>query len=240
VKERNMQFRLINRTARNQADLKADSGTVRYDVDMLIEAAGRCVEAERRKDVVGMNMAVESFAIHCRAVIQFLFGHLEWIERPGPVQERFPPPRPTDVFAHDYYADWRHDCPAPSQMLGDSKWRADKHVAHLTTDRRGINQEGTGIESVWDIRACVNELGTVMALFLARAPAANFDTEELRKMRARLAPWIAPPTKLGPASPFVARSSSLDGALAAVKLTAKTDARTTAVPPAFYPHGMTE
>jgi hypothetical protein len=125
--------RLTNRTVRNQAHLQADSGTVRYDLDMLVETAGRFVEAERRKDVVGVNMAVESFAIHCRAMIQFLFGHLEWIERPGTVQERFPPSRPTDVFARDYHAGWRHDCPAPSQKLGDSKWRADKHVS-----RRGL------------------------------------------------------------------------------------------------------
>jgi hypothetical protein len=233
-------FRLINRTARNQADLKADSGTVRYDLDMLVETAGRYVEAERRKDVVGMNMSVESFAIHCRAMIQFLFGHLEWIERLGAVQERFPPPRPTDVFAHDYHAGWRHDCPAPTQTLGNSKWRADKHVAHVTTDRRGVNQAGTGIESVWDMHAAVNELGSVMALFVARAPAANFDAEELRKMKARLAPWIGPPTEPRPASPFIAKSGPLDDPLAAMKMTAKTDARTTAPLPAFYPYGTTE
>lgn len=56
-----MNFRLTNRPARNPADLQADSGTVRYDLDMLVETAGRYVEAEQRKDVVGMNMAVESF-----------------------------------------------------------------------------------------------------------------------------------------------------------------------------------
>jgi hypothetical protein len=230
-----MIFRLNSRPVRIPAELQADSGTVRYDLDMLVETARRYVEAEV-KDVVGRNMAVESFAIHCRAMIQFLFGHLEWIERPGKVQERFPPPRPTDVFAHDYHPGWRHDCPTPTEMLGDSKWRADKHVAHVTTDRRGVNQEGTGIESVWDIHAAVNELGAAMALFMAKAPLANFDAEELRKMKARLAPVVA--TK--PAAPFIAKSGPLDDPLAAVNLCAKTDARTTAPPPAFYPYGTTE
>lgn len=156
------------------------------------------------------------------------------------MQERFPPPRPTDVFAHDYHAGWWHDCPAPSQKLGESKWRADKHVAHVTTDRRGVNQAGTGIESVWDMQAAVNELGAVMALFLARAPATNLDAEELGRMKARLAPWIGPPTQPRPAVPFIAKSGHREDPLAAVKMTAKTDARTTAPPPSFYPHGTTE
>jgi hypothetical protein len=236
----NVNFRLNSRPARDPAELRADSGTVRYDLDMLVVTALRYVEAELRKDVVGKNMAVESFAIHCRAMIQFLFGHLEWIERPGKVQERFPPPRPSDVFAHDYAPDWRHDCPAPSETLGDSKWRADKHVAHVTTDRRGVNQAGTGVESVWDMHAAVNELGTVMALFVAKAPSASFDAEELRKMKARLAPWMSSITGPVPPVPFIAKSGPLDDPLAAVRLTAKTDARTTAPPPAFSPHGTTE
>jgi hypothetical protein len=233
-------FRLINRTTPNQADLQADSGTVRYDLDMLVATARRYVEAEQCKDVVGMNMAVESFAIHCRALIQFLFGHLEWIERPGAMQERFPPPRPTDVFAQDYHPGWRDHCPAPTQKLGDSKWRADKHVAHITTDRRGVNQVGTGIESVWNMHAAVNELCAVMALLVARAPSANFDPQELRKMKEQLAPWIGPPTAPRPAAPSIAKSGPLDDPSAAVKMTAKTNASTTAPPPAFYLYGTTE
>jgi hypothetical protein len=235
-----MIFRLNGRVPRNSADLQADSGTLRYDLDMVVETARRYVEADVRKDSVGKNMAVESFAIHCRAMIQVLFGHLEWIERPGKLQERFPPPRPTDVFAHDYYPGWRYDCPTPTETLGESKWRADKHVAHVTTDRRGVNQEGTGIESVWDMRAAVNELAAAMALFVANAPAANFDANELRRMKARLAPWMMPAVSPRPVAPFIAKSGPLDDPLAAVNMHAKTNARTTAPPPAFYPYGTTE
>jgi hypothetical protein len=143
---------------------------------MLFATAGRYVEAEQRTDIVGMNMAVESFAIHCRTMIQFLFGHMEWIERPGATKERFSP-RPTDLLAHDYYPGWQLDCPPPSQTMGEAKWRADKHVAHLTTDRRGVNQAATGIASEWEMQTAVNELGEVMAQFVAKAPAANFDAE---------------------------------------------------------------
>jgi hypothetical protein len=207
---------------------------------MLLEAAGRYVQAERRKDVIGMNLAVEAFTIHCRAMIQFLFAHLEWIERPGPVQERFPPPRPTDIFAYDYHAGWRHECPAPTQTLGESKWRADKHVAHLTTERRGVNQAGTGIESVWDMFAVVNELGAVLALFVAKAPAANFNADELCSMKVRLARWIGPPTAQRPAAAFIPMSDRLDDPLATVRITAKTDARTSAAPPACHPYGTTD
>jgi hypothetical protein len=111
-------FRLTTRPARMPADLQADSATVRYDLDMLFEAAERYVRAEQHRDVVGKNVAVESFAIHCRAIIYFLFGHLDCIERPGGIKDNFSPPRPTDVLAHDYHPGWWRDCPAPTQKRG--------------------------------------------------------------------------------------------------------------------------
>jgi hypothetical protein len=231
-------FRLTKRPARTSADLQADSATVRYDLDMLFETAERYVRAEQHTDITGKNMAVESFAIHCRAIIHFLFGHLDYIERPGGTKENFSPPRPTDVFAYDYHPGWRYDCPAPTQKLGDSKWRADKHVAHVTTERRGVNQVGTGIESVWDMHAAVLELRAAMARFVDMAPAANFDPEQLRMMRARLAPWLAPPPRSQPTAPFIAKSGPLDN-IVGLNMTAKTDARTTTPPPPNYPYGTT-
>jgi hypothetical protein len=205
-----MNFRLNNRPARNPVDLQADSATVRYDLDMLVEAAHRYADAEVRKDFVGMNLAVESFAIHCRAMIQFLFGHLERIEGAGNLVVGFSAPRLTDVFAHDYYLGWRNDCPAPTAILADAKWRADKHVAHITSERRGVNQPGTGIESVWPLAAVVHEIARAMSLFLSKAPEANFDAEDLRKMKARLAQLFAHTAPTAPAVPFIGKSGPLD------------------------------
>jgi hypothetical protein len=109
----------------------------------------------------------------------------------------------------------------------------------VTTERRGVNQVGTGIESVWDMHAAVLELGAAMARFVDKAPAANFDPEQLRLMRARLAPWLAPAPSPRPTAPFIAKSGPLDS-VAGLNMTAKTDARTTTPPPTYYPYGTNE
>jgi hypothetical protein len=88
--------------------------------------------------------------------------------------------------------------------------------------------------------AAVNELGAAMALFVAKAPAANFDAEELRKMKARLAPWMMPVVARGPAAPSIAISGPLDDPAAIVNVHAKTDTRTTTLAPSFSPYGRTE
>lgn len=232
--------RLLSRVTRNQADLRADSATVRYDLDMLFATVLRYVEFNENEDIIGMNMAIESFAIHCRAMIHFLFGHMDWIGRQSAVQERLPIPRPTDLLAHDYHAGWQHVCPPPTPVIGDAKWRADKHVAHLTTDRRGVNQARDGSESVWDMRAVVTELGSAMARFLGSAPPGNFDAEQLRAMESLLAAWIRVPIEPRPAVVPTPDAGHLNDQMPAMNITAKTDARTTTPAPAFYFRGTTE
>jgi hypothetical protein len=232
-----MNFRLSERkTGRSIPRLRADSSTVRYELDMLLSTAQRYGEACAQGDSVGMNMAVESFAVHCRGLILFLFGHVEGLAAQGQKPERFSGERDTDVFAWDYHPGWRHSCPEPSEELYHAKRRADKHVAHITTDRRGVNQPGTGVESVWQLQATADELARTFARFLGGAPEVNFDPEEWRKMKAKLAPWTeATP----PALPATAKSGQLDDP-SVIKLQAKTDARTVAPPPGSYPHGRTE
>jgi hypothetical protein len=233
-----MKFRLWKRTAgRGTAHLQADSATVRYELDMLLDAAQRYQEADAQRDAVGKNMAVESFAVHCRGLILFLFGHVEGLEAAGQNPERFSGDRDTDIFAWDYHLGWRYDCPEPSEVLYHAKKRADKHVAHLTTDRRGVNQVGTGVESVWQLQATLEELATAFARFLHSAPAGNFDPAELRKMKTRLAPWIAGLPR--PAAPIIAKSGSLDCS-SVVKLEGKTDARTGSPAPSYRPYAKME
>ncbi len=218
-----MKFRLMKRTAiRSIAELHAHSGTVRYELDMLFDTAQRYGEADAKSDTVGKNMAVESFAVHCRALILFLFGHVEGLEAAGYKPEKFGGERDTDVYAWDYFAGWQHDCPEPSAELYHAKKRADKHVAHITADRRGVNQPGTGIESVWQLRATMNELAGVFAQFLSRAPGTHFDPQELGKMKARVSPWAAG-APMPPVS-TIARSGPLGNPM--VNLQATTDGRT--------------
>jgi hypothetical protein len=63
---------------------------------------------------------------------------------------------------------------------------------------------------------------------------------QLRKLKARLAPWIDVPTEPRPNATFIDKLGPPDDGLAAVKAPARTDASMTAAPPAAYPHGTTE
>jgi hypothetical protein len=232
-----MKFRFGKRmVGRSISELRADSGTVRYELDMLLETAERYGQPDAKGDTVGKNMAVESFAVHCRALILFLFGHVEGLEAAGYKPEKFGGERGSDVYAWDYFPAWERDCPEPSAELYHAKMRADKHVAHITTDRRGVNQPDTGVESVWQLQATTNELARAFALFLSKAPVANFDPEEWRKMKARVAPWT-PATPLPPMH-VIAKSGPLDNPM--VNLQARTDARTSTVPSRPGLYGKTE
>lgn len=233
-----MNFRLASRTRRSQPELQADSGTVRYELSMLLALPQRYAEAEMLKDAEGMNMAVESFALHCRALILFLYGHWEWIEGPGGQQHHFAKAKPNDIFAWDYCPGWEHSCPVPPQALAEDKWRADKHVAHIVTERRGVNQPGTGIESRWPLGMAVQHIAGAMAHFLSIAPAGNFYSVELLRMQAMLSPWTGSSSSVRGA-PVIAKSGPLDDPLAP-KLQARTDARTVSPHSGIWPHGKTE
>jgi hypothetical protein len=89
---------------------------------------------------------------------------------------------------------------------------------------------------VWQLQATTRELVQAFGLFLRKAPQANFDDEELRKMQTRLAP--ATVRSPAPSEPFIAKS--LDDPLAVAKMSSKTDARTIALPPGINPYGKTE
>jgi hypothetical protein len=96
-----MEFRLADRAARDPADLRADSGTVRYELETLLAATERYSKAEVQNDRAGMNVAVGSFAIHCRVLIVFLYGHLDEITAAGKTQGFGKKARENDVFAYD-------------------------------------------------------------------------------------------------------------------------------------------
>jgi hypothetical protein len=65
-----------------------------------------------------MNFAIEVFALHIRNLLDF-----------------FAPrnPRKTDACAADFYKEWK--APELNIYLQEARRMADKHVAHLTTDR---------------------------------------------------------------------------------------------------------
>jgi hypothetical protein len=66
------------------------------------------------------NFAVEVFALHVRTLLDFF----------GPRK-----PRPTDACAHHFFKGWQPLDVEGNLYLREARRMADKHVAHLTTDR---------------------------------------------------------------------------------------------------------
>ena len=89
---------------------------VLYEITHFIRAA-QAIEAACA-GLFPMNFAIEVFALHLRNLLDF-----------------FAPrnPRKTDACAKHFHTGWEQ--PELNVYLEEARWMADKHVAHLTTDR---------------------------------------------------------------------------------------------------------
>ncbi len=173
----------------SRADLHADSATVRYELEMLV-GVERVLASGPLGDKLVRNALTESFAIHCRSLILFLFGHLNKIVVGGAfgISSRWS----NDVVAWDFYPEWQVECPGATDTIVDAKQQADKHVAHIVTERRGVNQPGMQPTSVWEVGAITSEVCRVFAKFLDSAPRDNFRPEEFVRMKEVLRCRIQP------------------------------------------------
>jgi hypothetical protein len=97
------------------------------------------------------NVLIESFVIHLRNLIDFLY--LE--------------PKGTDIVACDYFdsGGWEKIRPPLSDALKMARHRANKELAHLTTDRK----TGTPPEKSWDFSGLAEEVRAILKTFVANA-----------------------------------------------------------------------
>jgi hypothetical protein len=102
------------------------------------------------------NALIESFAVHARNVIDFLYPNK---------------PQHTDVIAADFYAPgaWAAHRPGISTTLTAARRRAHKEIAHLTTERIAGNPP----EKDWDFAGLTAELRPLMQLFATNALPAR-------------------------------------------------------------------
>ena len=91
---------------------------VLYEIRHFVRAAQACDAAWY--GLFPENFAVEVFALHIRNQLDFF----------GPRNAR-----PTDACAHHFSRDWKPLDVDGNTYLREARWMADKHVAHLTTDR---------------------------------------------------------------------------------------------------------
>lgn len=131
---------------------------VRYEMQHLINAT----DAISRQLPIhnGLQyMVVESFAIHLRNLITFLYLYTK---------------RDTDVCATDFFihsGTWDNLRPRLSVVLEGAKTRTDKEVGHLTT----VRQFGTPETKKWDVTGLCDEVMPILKLFCESADKVKLD-----------------------------------------------------------------
>lgn len=98
------------------------------------------------------NALIESFVIHTRNIISFLY--------PKCIKEE-------DVVAKYFFDNdlWDSIRPQLSQTLKDARDRAHKEIAHLTIRRK----DGSDKSKAWDFRSIADDLYPVMKIFAENA-----------------------------------------------------------------------
>ena len=149
------EVRNVGRKKRTPDELRRVSEHLHYEVQMLLGSA-QALASETTADGTLRNALVESFAIHFRNMLDFL-----WPDKPK---------RKSDwVIAADFFpspSDWEKLRPEISQPLLDSRVRAAKEIAHLTYARLAVEPE----EKDWDVRQIANEVTRVVETFIRHVP----------------------------------------------------------------------
>jgi hypothetical protein len=133
---------------------------VRYELWMLLRLGEYFIKAEdpvREWGRVMANAMIESFVIHLRNLITFLYS--ERLES-------------KDVMAADFFDDpeeWLRKRPLMSPNLRRARTRSHREVVHLTTDRIA----GTPPKKMWPVRILVQEIQELMTLFCDSASPAK-------------------------------------------------------------------
>jgi len=100
------------------------------------------------------NIFIEGFGLHLRNIIDFLYPRRLRVTD-------------TDIVAADFLPNGKWDAIKPpiSATLIAARIRADKEIAHLTTDRIC----GTPPEKAWECQALANELKSIFRLMCDNA-----------------------------------------------------------------------
>lgn len=128
---------------------------LRYEVECFYEISlflsnEKAFGAENETDLHFLNMAlIESFIIHLRNIIDFFYIH----------------PKDDDIIAEFYYPNWENNRPKKSELLRNSKIRANKELAHLTT----LRKNGIPKEKSWDIKRLRKEINGLFNEFFEGA-----------------------------------------------------------------------
>ena len=144
------------RRTRADDELRAVSEHLQYEVGMFLTLA-RTLATGALGDGVLHNAALESFTVHARALLDFLFTDNA---------------REDDVLADDFlggqrtWAGIRGDAPP---ILADVRQRVGKEVAHLTYGRLTVTPE----TKLWLFRDIAEAVEAVLRRFLGAVPKSR-------------------------------------------------------------------
>jgi len=141
------------RPKRTVEQLRAASEHLHYEVSMF-DATGRALGGGLFGPGPATNAFLESFTIHTRALLQFLFPK---------------DPKPDDVLAEDYFENpsaWLELRGELPEALGIVNRRVGKEIAHLTYARLDVTPETKG----WNIPVIWEAVLRLMQTFAKNAP----------------------------------------------------------------------
>jgi len=146
--------------SRTPETLRKVSKHLYYEVWMLEALAQILATGQLGKNASG-NAAIEAFAIHVRAVMDFLYADS---------------PRPDDVVAEDFLpqdTNWSEVRPPLTKVLKVARKRAGKEVAHLTYARLNVSPE----EKLWHFLDIAQDVSLAFKVFLQHVPPENLDDD---------------------------------------------------------------
>jgi len=134
--------------------LLSASRVLYYEVDMLNETA-RALSSQKNNGVFLNNALLESFLIHLRNLIDFLY---------------LPKCNKDDILAQDFFPnpeDWLKLRPKQGESLDTAKRKTNKLLAHLTYSRLRIPKD----QAKWDFMYLRNEIVSRIQVFLGVCPS---------------------------------------------------------------------
>jgi len=139
------------RKKRTKEELVAASDHLKYEVDMFFDMAQAIASGEFEESAIG-NALLESFTVHTRVLLDFLYG-------PPNIRE-------DDVLSDDFFDDvsmWAEKRPPKSDLLDSVHARVGKEIAHLTYARQNISVE----QKQWAFLQIANEVKPILVEFLS-------------------------------------------------------------------------
>lgn len=150
-----------NRLRRSCEELLKSSDAIWYEIWMLNEVAD-LLSSPSKQDLIVHNALVESFVLHARILIDFLYAPQEGIEI-----------KPDTIIAKDYFVDEKWP-PTLQDRLKAIRQCAHKLAAHLTYSRVDLDKKWQCGELRDDLNRVFKEFQKLVPQELVSAKLKNF------------------------------------------------------------------